>query len=172
MCAGLRHACPCLYSHRFPSRLFEPHAVVGRIVNYILSPSLCQLGFQTVRFLDCPTRGGIPLFRKNIFARLIPAAIFAVLLLAANTSAQTKLLRFPDIHGDRVAFTYGGDIWTAPAIGGTATRLTAHPGIEVFAKFSPDGNWIPFPGQYDAGEQGDVIPPPGGRPKHLTFYPP
>ena len=64
------------------------------------------------------------MFRENMFARIIPAAIFAVLLLAASASAQTKLLRFPDIHGDRVAFTYGGDIWTAPAIGGTATRLT------------------------------------------------
>ena len=111
------------------------------------------------------------MFRKNIFARLIPAAIFAVLLLAANTSAQTKLLRFPDIHGDRVAFTYGGDIWTAPARGGTATRLTAHPGIEVFAKFSPDGNWIAFTGQYDGDEQVYVIPATGGVPKQLTFYP-
>src|SRR5260370_37917562 len=157
MCAGLRHACPCLYSDRFSSRLFETHAVVGRIVNYILSPSLCQPGFQTVKFLDCPTRGGIPLFRKSMFARIVPAVIFAVLLLAANTSAQTKLLRFPDIHGDRVAFTYGGDIWTAPAIGGTATRLTAHPGIEVFAKFSPDGKWVAVTRPLDRDQHGDGI---------------
>jgi tricorn protease len=113
----------------------------------------------------------IPLFTKNIFARVIPVAIFAVLLCAAHTSAQTKLLRFPDIHGDRVAFTYGGDIWTAPVKGGTATRLTAHPGIEVFAKFSPDGNWIAFTGQYDGDEQVYVIPATGGVPKQLTFYP-
>ncbi len=111
------------------------------------------------------------MFKKNFFGRIIPAAIFAVLLSAANTSAQTKLLRFPDIHGDRVAFTYGGDIWTAPAKGGTATRLTAHPGIEVFAKFSPDGNWIAFTGQYDGDEQVYVIPATGGVPKQLTFYP-
>ena len=111
------------------------------------------------------------MFTKNIFARVIPVAIFAVLLCAAHTSAQTKLLRFPDIHGDRVAFTYGGDIWTAPATGGTAIRLTAHPGIEVFAKFSPDGNWIAFTGQYDGDEQVYVIPATGGVPKQLTFYP-
>jgi tricorn protease len=111
------------------------------------------------------------LFTKNIFARVIPAATLALLLLAANASAQTKLLRFPDIHGDRVAFTYGGDIWTAPATGGTAIRLTAHPGIEVFAKFSPDGNWIAFTGQYDGDEQVYVIPATGGVPRQLTFYP-
>ena len=83
------------------------------------------------------------MFTKYTPKYLLCAAIFAA-LLAATTYSQTKLLRFPDIHGDRVAFTYGGDIWTAPAAGGTANRLTAHPGVEVFAKFSPDGKWMAF----------------------------
>ena len=30
-----------------------------------------------------------------------------------GASAQTKLLRFPDIHKDKVVFTYAGDLWTA-----------------------------------------------------------
>ena len=85
--------------------------------------------------------------------------------------AQTKLLRFPDIHGDKVAFTYGGDLWSAPASGGTAARLTAHPGLELFAKFSPDGKWIAFTGQYDGDEQVYVVPATGGVPRQLTFYP-
>jgi tricorn protease len=97
--------------------------------------------------------------------------IFALLLAAGAVTAQTKLLRFPDIHGDRVAFTYGGDIWTAPVSGGTAVRLTAHPGVEVFAKFSPDGKWIAFTGQYDGDEQVYVMPATGGVPKQLTYYP-
>src|SRR5437764_13426453 len=100
------------------------------------------------------------------------ATAVAFLLLAFSAAfSQTKLLRFPDIHGDRVAFTYGGDIWTAPATGGTAIRLTAHPGMEVFAKFSPDGNWIAFTGQYDGDEQVYLIPATGGVPRQLTFYP-
>ncbi|HKG23540.1 MAG TPA: S41 family peptidase [Blastocatellia bacterium] len=99
------------------------------------------------------------------------AFLLAALLLPLEASAQTKLLRFPDIYGDRVAFTYSGDIWTAPASGGTATRLTAHPGIEVFAKFSPDGKWIAFTGQYDGDEQVYVVPSTGGVPRQLTFYP-
>lgn len=105
----------------------------------------------------------------RLFRRAVAGA--AVLLAAASAQAQTKLLRFPAIHGDRVAFTYAGDIWTAPVAGGTATRITAHPGIEVFAHFSPDGKHIAFTGQYDGDEQVYVVPSSGGVPKQLTFYP-
>jgi tricorn protease len=92
-------------------------------------------------------------------------------MAVAPAKAETKLLRFPDIHDDRVVFTYAGDLWTAPTSGGIATRLTAHPGVELFAKFSPDGKWIAFTGQYDGDEQVYVIPSTGGVPKQLTFYP-
>src|SRR5437868_315040 len=95
----------------------------------------------------------------------------ALFLLAGAASGQTKLLRFPDIHQDKVVFTYAGDLWLAPATGGTATRLTAHPGLELFARFSPDGRWIAFTGQYDGDEQVYVIPATGGEPRQLTYYP-
>src|SRR5262245_49511417 len=95
----------------------------------------------------------------------------AFAIAAPSAFAQTKLLRFPDIHGDKVVFTYGGDLWVASTSGGGATRLTASPGIEVFGKFSPDGKWIAFTGQYDGDEQVYVIPATGGVPKQLTFYP-
>ena len=91
--------------------------------------------------------------------------------MAGAAHAQTKLLRFPDIHGDRVAFCYAGDIWTAPAAGGTATRTTSHSGLEQFPRFSPDGKWIAFTGQYDGDEQVYVVPAEGGVPRQLTFYP-
>jgi tricorn protease len=102
---------------------------------------------------------------RSIFATLI------ALVFAATCFGQTKLLRSPDIYGDRVVFTYAGDLWTAPASGGTAVRLTAHPGMETYAKFSPDGKWIAFTGQYDGDEQVYVIASGGGEPKQLTFYP-
>ena len=93
--------------------------------------------------------------------------LISFLALAAFLRAETKLLRFPDIHGDKVVFTYGGDLWTAPVAGGAATRLTAHPGLELFAKFSPDGQWIAFTGQYDGDEQIYVMPSAGGVPRQL-----
>ncbi|MEJ2080205.1 MAG: peptidase S41, partial [Acidobacteriota bacterium] len=97
--------------------------------------------------------------------------VVVFLLSFASLWGQTKLLRFPDVSGDRVVFSYGGDIWEASTSGGTATRLTAHPGQELFAKFSPDGRWIAFTGQYDGDEQVYVIPSQGGMPKQLTYYP-
>ena len=83
----------------------------------------------------------------------------------------TRLLRFPDIWQDQVVFCHGGDLWLAPAGGGTARRLTAHPGQEVFPRFSPDGRWIAFTGQYDGDEQVYVVPATGGEPTRLTWYP-
>ena len=101
-------------------------------------------------------------------------ALAAVTLgfLALNTChAQTKLLRFPDVHGDQVVFCYAGDLWRASTDGGLASRLTAHPGQEFSPKFSPDGKSIAFTAQYDGDEQVYVIPAIGGLPKQLTFYP-
>ena len=101
------------------------------------------------------------------------AALFFVLAVAPAAAQQedTRLLRFPHIHGDRVVFTYAGDLYTAPVRGGQATRLTSHEGLEIFAKFSPDGRWIAFSGEYAGTRQVYVIPSSGGEPRQLTFYP-
>ena len=96
---------------------------------------------------------------------------FAALLAFSAAHAQTKLLRFPDIHGDKIVFSYGGDIWTASTAGGDARRLTAHPGVELFPKFSPDGRFVAFTGQYGGDEQVYVVPTRGGEARQLTYYP-
>ncbi len=97
--------------------------------------------------------------------------VFLILILVDRGFPQTKLLRFPDIHQDQVVFCYGGDIWKASAVGGTAIRLTAHAGQEIFPKFSPDGEWIAFTGQYDGDEQVYIMSSGGGEPVRLTYYP-
>ena len=103
--------------------------------------------------------------------------LFVVLTLPALAGAadeamgNTKLLRFPDLHGDQVVFTYAGDLWLTSDQGGTARRLTSHPGVELFPKFSPDGRHVAFTGQYDGDEQVYVVPTTGGEPRQLTFYP-
>jgi len=99
--------------------------------------------------------------------------ILAVLATAAAASAQerlTRLLRQPDIHGDQVAFVYAGDLWIASARGGDARRLTSDDGMEYFPKFSPDGRWIAFTGDYSGSRQVFVISAEGGAPRQLTFY--
>jgi len=97
--------------------------------------------------------------------------VIILIALIGSAFGQTKLLRFPDIAGDNVVFCYGGDLWQASTEGGTASRLTAHVGQELFPKYSPDGKWIAFTGQYDGDEQVYVMPSTGGIPKQLTYYP-
>jgi len=102
------------------------------------------------------------------------SVIFLTLLmpLLLNAREEGRLLRFPDIHGNQVVFMYGGDLWAASADGGTARKLTTHAGIERHPKFSPDGQWIAFTGQYDGHDNVFVIPAAGGEPKQLTFLQP
>jgi tricorn protease len=101
----------------------------------------------------------------------VTATAALLFLSAASQAAGTKLLRFPNIWHDRIVFSYAGDLWTVATQGGTATRLTSHPGLELFAKFSPDGRYIAFTGQYGGDEQVYVMPASGGAPQQLTFYP-
>ncbi|MDT8323584.1 MAG: S41 family peptidase [Bacteroidota bacterium] len=85
-------------------------------------------------------------------------------------NGSTRLLRFPDVHGDRVAFSYAGDIFIASTSGGMARQLTAHAGQELFPRFSPDGRWIAFSAEYSGTRQVYVMPSKGGEPRQLTYY--
>ena len=91
--------------------------------------------------------------------------------VAADGLPEGRLMRFPDIHNDKIVFSYGGDLWLVESAGGTARRITTNPGLELFPKFSPDGKWIAFTGQYDGNFNVYVIPSEGGQPKQLTFFP-
>lgn len=106
------------------------------------------------------------------YLSLACAAIVAVGVAAGSARAiEGRLMRNPDISGGRVVFTYEDDLWSAPAAGGLAARLTTHPGIEIFASYSPDGTRIAFTGSYDGGYDVYVIPAQGGEPARLTFHP-
>src|SRR5271170_6602825 len=83
----------------------------------------------------------------------------------------TRLLRYADISKDRVVFAYAGDLWISSREGGAARRLTSAPGDELYPKFSPDGKWIAFTGEYDGNPDVYVISAEGGEPKRLTFHP-
>jgi tricorn protease len=103
-------------------------------------------------------------------AILVIAAAFG---FAGATPAHAKpgYLRYPDIQGDRVAFCAEGDLWIAPVAGGEARRITSHAGDEVLPKFSPDGKWIAFAGDYDGNQDLFVMPADGGEPVRLTWHP-
>ena len=104
--------------------------------------------------------------KKLVALTVLLSACFAL----GQGMQEGRLMRFPDIYKDKIAFSYGGDIWLASTSGGVAHRITSHPGRELFPKFSPDGKWIAFTGQYDGNFNVYVMPAEGGQPKQLTFY--
>ena len=80
-------------------------------------------------------------------------------------------MRQPDIAGDRIVFSYGGDLWSVARTGGAAVRLTTHEGLERFPKLSPDGKTVAFTAQYDGNQDAFTMPVEGGEPKRLTWHP-
>lgn len=99
--------------------------------------------------------------------------LFLVLLIIASTTIksqeESRLFRFPTIHGDKIVFMKSGDLYQVNIDGGTARKLTNHPGFEMFPKLSPDGQQIAFTGQYDGNTEVYVMPADGGSPKRLTY---
>ena len=91
-------------------------------------------------------------------------------IVVGQEMQEGRLMRFPDISSDKIAFMYGSNLWLAPRSGGVARRVTSSLGRELFPKFSPDGKWLAFTGQYDGNFNVYVMPAEGGQPRQLTFY--
>ena len=95
--------------------------------------------------------------------------------LASGASAAdgegTLMLSQPAVSADRIAFAYAGDLWIAGIDGGSPRRLTSHIGVELNPRFSPDGEWIAFSGEYDGNTDVFLVPAAGGVPQRLTWHP-
>ncbi|MDO5524131.1 MAG: PDZ domain-containing protein, partial [Bacteroidia bacterium] len=102
--------------------------------------------------------------------KLLTILTLSLILFSVSATDNARMLRYPDINGNLVAFVYAGDIWSVSATGGTAKRLTSHAGLELFPKISPDGRWIAFSAEYSGSRQIWVMPAEGGTARQLTFY--
>lgn len=98
-------------------------------------------------------------------------ALYSAPETQTNATDPQGFFRFPDIHGDKIVFTSEGDLWVVSTEGGSAERLTTAVGEERFAKFSPDGKWIAFTGEYDGNADVYVMSSTGGEPVRLSFHP-
>src|SRR5438552_6632017 len=78
---------------------------------------------------------------KNI---LLFALILIVLLSCAASAREAKLVRYPDYHNGKIAFTYLADIWTADENGQNVRRITVNKARDAYPRISPDGRRIAF----------------------------
>jgi tricorn protease len=88
----------------------------------------------------------------------------------ASSRIDARMMRQPDVSATQIAFVYAGDIWVAPKTGGEAVRLSSPTGEESFPKFSPDGLFIAFSGNYDGNMDIYVVPVAGGVPRRITHH--
>jgi tricorn protease len=106
-------------------------------------------------------------FRWFLLSLLI--ASLSVEAIPQSQQQETRLLRFPAIHGSQIVFSYAGDLYSVSLKGGTARKLTSDAGYEMFARFSPDGKQLAFTAQYDGNTEVYLMPAEGGIPKRLTY---
>ena len=110
---------------------------------------------------------------RNVM-RVRTLATFACLLLIASVAyaeGEAMLPRYPapSPDGSTIAFSYQGDIWTVPAAGGRATRLTVHEAYDYMPRWSPDGSEIAFSSNRYGNDDVFVIPAAGGAAERLTY---
>ena len=102
---------------------------------------------------------------------LAAAFISFAAITAAYSAESTRLLRQPTLSASHIAFAYANNIWVVERAGGLARRLTSFAGQTLNPRFSPDGKWIAFSGEYAGNLDVYVMPSEGGEPRRLTWHP-
>jgi Tol biopolymer transport system component/C-terminal processing protease CtpA/Prc len=106
--------------------------------------------------------------KKTLFSLATMVLFFSSTLLAQDELLVRHSSISPD--GSQISFSYQGDIWTIPFVGGEARRLTIHEGYEYAPIFSPDGEHIAFSGSRFGNSDVFTIPSNGGASNRITFY--
>jgi C-terminal processing protease CtpA/Prc/Tol biopolymer transport system component len=92
-------------------------------------------------------------------------------MIAQSVLAQSLILQAnisPD--GDKIAFSYQGDIWTVATSGGRADRLTIHEGYEKNPVWNDNSELIAFSSDRFGNDDVFVIPASGGSAQRLTYH--
>lgn len=105
-----------------------------------------------------------------MIASVLLSLVTMTVPLQATQVPEVRLARHPDLHGDRLAFSYYGDVWLADGDGSDPRRLTVHPALDAFPRFSPDGRWLAFSSRRQGNHDVYIIPVEGGRARQLTVH--
>jgi len=110
-------------------------------------------------------------FHTVLFAALALAFISFNQARATPDQEPIRFARTPDISpdGEKIAFSYLGDVWIVDRIGGIARPVTMHEAHDFDPVFSPDGRWLAFSSNRHGSYDVFVVPVRGGKPRRLTF---
>jgi len=95
-----------------------------------------------------------------------------ILLSSFSNINEHQVLRYPALspNGDKIAFSYQGDIWTVNAGGGNADRLTIHEAYDSRPQWSPDGTRILFSSLRNGNNDIFVMNSDGSQVTRLTYH--
>jgi tricorn protease len=103
-----------------------------------------------------------------------PILLFLVLAYASISNAQNApgWLRYPAISpdGQKIVFTYKGDLYTVSTSGGAATPLTFHAAQDFMPVWSNDGRTIAFASDRFGNFDVFTMPSDGGEATRITFH--
>ncbi len=72
--------------------------------------------------------------------------------------------------GQKIVFSYKGDLFLVPAQGGAAVPLTVDKAYDYKPVWSPDGRWIAFASSRFGNFDIFVVPAAGGKARRLTYW--
>lgn len=109
------------------------------------------------------------------FTLLLTAALIGAGALRAGAAAESGeilMASWPCLSpdGQTVAFEWRDDLWSVPAAGGLAERLTAHPARDSFPIYSPDGKTLYFCSSRAGFLQLFSMPAGGGPAAQHSFH--
>src|SRR5688572_3615699 len=96
----------------------------------------------------------------------------AVCMVSVHAQTNPLWLRYPAISpdGQKIVFTYKGDLYVVPTSGGSATPLTFHEAHDFMPVWSKDSQQIAFASDRYGNFDVFIIAVDGGEAKRLTFH--